>query len=84
MIKKYSKIILINFIEETKEIKAIKEIYKKYNFYDPRLEFTKYLKDNNILKKPYLGYDCDAHYSSLGAKLLAKFTYNKFKEFNSN
>jgi len=37
-----------------------------------------------ILKKPYLGYDCDAHYSSLGAKLLAKFTYNKFKEFNSN
>lgn len=73
-----------SFIRETKEIKAIKEIYKNYNFYDPRLEFTKYLKDNGILKKPYLGYDCDAHYSSLGAKLLAEFTYDRFVEFNND
>lgn len=72
----------INFINETKEIVALKEIYKNYNFFDPRQEFIVYLKNNNNLKTPYLGYNCDAHYSELGAELLAQFTLKKFLSLN--
>ena len=73
-----------NFINNTKEIRAIKKIYKDYNFFDPKPDFIAYLKDKDILKKPYLGYSCDAHYSSLGAELMAKYTLNKFIEFRNN
>ena len=68
----------VNFLNETKEISALKEIYKDYNFFDPREKFIEYLKINKGLKKPYLGYNCDPHYSELGAKLLAEFTLEKF------
>ena len=73
-----------NFIKNTKEIDAIKKIYKDYNFFDPKPDFIAYLKDKDILKKPYLGYTCDGHYSSLGAELMAKYTLNKFIEFKNN
>ena len=72
-----------NFIDDTKEIKAIKEIYKDHNFFDPKSTFITYLKDKNILKKPYLGYNCDAHYSSMGAELMAKYTLNNFIKFKN-
>ena len=74
----------VNFIRERKEIVALKEIYKNYNFFDPREEFIAYLKNNNNLKSPYLGYSCDAHYSELGAELLAKFTLEKFLTLNQS
>lgn len=74
----------VNFINETKEINALKEAYKNYNFFDPRSEFIDYLKKNKNLKNPYLGYSCDAHYSELGAKLLADYTVKKFEEFKIN
>ena len=72
-----------NFINDTKEITAIKEIYKDHNFFDPKSTFITYLKDKNILKKPYLGYNCDAHYSSMGAELMAKYTLNNFIKFKN-
>ena len=72
----------VNFVKETREIVALKEIYKNYNFFDPRQEFITYLKNDNNLKPPYLGYSCDAHYSELGAKLLAQFTLEKFLSLN--
>lgn len=74
----------INFINETKETVALKEIYRNYNFFDPRQEFIAYLKNNNNLKAPYLGYNCDAHYSELGAELLAQFTLKKFLSLNQS
>lgn len=70
-----------NFINETREIIALKDIYKNYNFFDPRRNFIAYLKSNNKLKTPYLGYSCDAHYSELGSELLAHFTFEKFLLF---
>ena len=70
-----------NFINETRVIIALKNIYKNYNFFDPRQDFIVYLKNNNKLKPPYLGYSCDAHYSELGAELLAQFTLKKFLLF---
>lgn len=70
-----------NFLNETKEIIALKNIYKNYTFFDPRQDFILYLKKNNKLKFPYLGYSCDAHYSELGAKLLAEYTLKKFLFF---
>ena len=51
-----------------------------YNVFDPQQEFVKYLKVNNKLKKPYLGYVCDAHYSELGVQLLSDYTTKKFLE----
>ena len=71
-----------NFLNETKEISALKKIYKNYNFFDPREKFIEYLKNNNNLKTPYLGYSCDVHYSKLGTKLLAQFTLEKFSSLN--
>ena len=71
----------INFIEETDEIKRIKKILEPFNFYDPRAEFIKILKQKKMLKKPYLGYPCDFHYSELGANLLANYTFKIFEEF---
>ena len=41
----------VNFLNETKEISALKEIYKDYNFFDPREKFIEYLKINKGLKK---------------------------------
>ena len=52
-----------------------------FNFYDPRAEFIKILKQKKMLKKPYLGYPCDFHYSELGANLLANYTFKIFEEF---
>ena len=71
----------INFINETKEIVALKDIYRNYNFFDPRQEFIAYLKNNNKLEIPYLGFNCDAHYSELGARLLAEYSFEKFNTF---
>ena len=73
-----------NFIKEIKDIRAIKDTYKNYNFFDPREEFIEYLRNNKILKPPYLGFNCDKHYSKLGAKLLAEFTLKNFLSFNHN
>ena len=72
----------INFINETKEIVALKDIYRNYNFFDPRQEFIAYLKNNNKLEIPYLGFNFfDAHYSELGARLLAEYSFEKFNTF---
>ena len=55
----------------------MKKILKGFNLFDPREEFTQYLKNNDLFKEPYLGYNCDAHYSDLGAKLLAEYSFKK-------
>ena len=73
-----------DFTKKEIGIVAMKEILSNYNVFDPQKEFTEYLKKNNILKKPYLGYSCDAHYSLLGVKLLSDYTFKKFVEFQNS
>ena len=75
-----------NFDFTKKEIGIVtmKKILSNYNVFDPQQEFTEYLKKNDKLKKPYLGYSCDAHYSLLGVKLLSEYTIKKFVEFQKN
>ncbi len=70
-----------NFIAETEEYKIIKTLFKPFNFYDPQKEFIEILKQKKMLKKPFLGYSCDYHYSELGAELLANYTFKNFKSF---
>ena len=76
-----------NFLSDVVELEILKNIYKDndiVNFYDPKNFLTKYLNDKKILKKPYLGYECDGHYSELGAKLLSDYTFKKFVLFQKN
>ena len=68
----------LNFLNPSQDTLAIKEILKDYNFFDPSDYFISYLEDDNKLSIPYVGYTCDAHYSELGADLLAKYTFKKF------
>lgn len=72
-----------NFLKDSAELTILKDIYKEnkfVNFYDPKIFFIKYLSDRKMLKKPYLGYECDAHYSELGVKLLSDYSTKKFLE----
>ena len=73
-----------DFIKKNIVIDTMKKTLINYNVFDPQQEFVKYLKENNKLKKPYLGYVCDAHYSELGVKLLSNYTFKKFLEFKRN
>lgn len=73
-----------DFYNEELGISHMKKILKGFNLFDPREEFTQYLKNNDLFKEPYLGYNCDAHYSDLGAKLLAEYSFKKFNTFLKN
>mgnify|MGYP001385638378 FL=1 len=72
-----------SFLKDTAELKILKNIYKEnkfVNYYDPKEFFIEYLNNEKMLKKPYLGYECDAHYSELGVQLLSDYTTKKFLE----
>jgi hypothetical protein len=73
-----------DFTRKSIVIEKMKKNLVSYNIFDPQQEFIKYLKANNQLKKPYLGYSCDAHYSELGVKLLSEYTFKKFLELKKN
>ena len=73
-----------DFTKKNIIIDTMKKTLINYNVFDPQQEFVKYLKVNNKLKKPYLGYSCDAHYSELGVKLLSNYSFKKFLEFKRN
>ena len=73
-----------DFTNKNVVIEEMKKNLVNYNVFDPQQEFIKYLTANNQLKKPYLGYSCDAHYSELGIKLLSKYTLEKFLELKKN
>ena len=74
----------INFINDREEILIIKDIYKNKNFYDPKEKFKSILEEKKLLKEPFLGFECDPHYSEFGAELLANYSYEKFKLFLKN
>ena len=64
-------------------LEMISSLNKYNNFFDTQNSAIDYLKKNNKFKFPYLGFECDGHYSELGVKFLSEFTLKKFRE-NTN
>ena len=69
-----------NFLKESSERKTIKIIWGEDNIYDPRNEAIIFLQNINKLKGPYMGFDCDNHYSEIGAEYLSKYVAKIFNE----
>ena len=69
--------------EERSESRNIMiKLLNKYDFfYDPMKDAIEFMKKRNKYKFPYLGHECDGHYTELGAEFLASYSY---KIFNSN
>jgi hypothetical protein len=68
-----------NFLQETAERKAIKNIWSPNNIHDPTKEAAIFLKALNKLKPPYMGFICDGHYSEMGVEYLSKYVAKIFK-----
>jgi hypothetical protein len=68
-----------NFLKESEERKAIKDIWGLNNIHDPAKEAAIFLKDLNKLKRPYMGFICDGHYSEMGVEYLSKYVAKIFK-----
>jgi len=68
-----------NFLRESEERKAIKDIWGPNNIHDPTKEAIIFLKDLNKLKPPYMGFNCDNHYSEMGVEFLSKYVVKTFK-----
>jgi len=68
-----------NFLKESEERKAIKDIWGLDNIHDPTKEAIIFLKDLNKLKPPYMGFECDTHYSEMGVEFLSKYVVKIFK-----
>jgi hypothetical protein len=66
-----------DFKQKNLEREMIKEIWKNKVF-DPIEESKLYLKQNKIFKQPYLGHNCDAHYSKIGADFLSSYVHKIF------
>lgn len=72
----------INYEERTERTNIMIELLNKYDFfYDPFEDSIKFMKKRNKYKFPYLGHECDRHYSELGVEFLANYSY---KIFNLN
>ena len=68
-----------NFLNEDKRRSLMKQIWSSSNYFDPQIEAIEYLKKINKLEFPYMGFSCDAHYSSLGAEFLSDYVAEKFE-----
>ena len=69
-----------DYEERTERGNIMVEFLNKYDFfYDPLEEAIEFMKKRNKYKFPYLGHECDGHYSELGAEFLADYTYKIFK-----
>ena len=67
-----------NFLNENDEKKILKKIWSDNYVYDPQVDSIEYLKKINRLHFPFMGFACDAHYSSLGAEFLSDYVSKKF------
>ncbi len=71
--------------EKPLRAKIMIDLLNKYDFfYDPYNDSIEFMKNMNKYKFPFLGYECDAHYSEIGIEFLANYSYKVFKNEYKN